>query len=94
MTLDAVIQVDDPQRPANSGPWRLSVRGRIRAADRPRSPGRGPSPCFTAGAFSALLRRGPDRHAAPLRALSRPDGRYDEVLDAAFAARPYMLDHF
>ena len=93
VTLDAVVRVDDPQRPANSGPWHLSVSGGSGTAEpagdpagvRPR-----PSP---PEAFSALFAGVP---AATLRRsglLAGPaDG--DDALDAAFQARPHMLDYF
>ncbi|MFD0890815.1 enhanced intracellular survival protein Eis, partial [Streptosporangium algeriense] len=54
VTLDTVIQVEDPHRPGNSGPWHLSVSGGAATAE---PAGTLPSalPVFTAGAFSALF---------------------------------------
>ncbi|WP_031165699.1 GNAT family N-acetyltransferase [Streptosporangium roseum] len=92
VTLDAVVRVDDPQRPANSGPWHLSVSGGSGTAE-PAGTLPESTPAFTAGGFSALFAGVP---AATLRRsglLAGPaDG--DDALDAAFQARPHMLDYF
>ncbi|MFF5212071.1 enhanced intracellular survival protein Eis [Streptosporangium sp. NPDC000396] len=92
VTFDAVIQVDDPERPANSGPWHLSVSGGSGTAE-PAGAQPGPIPTFTAGAFSALFAGIP---AATLRRsgiLTGPEDG-DEALDAVFHATPHMLDYF
>ncbi|MFC7643102.1 sterol carrier protein domain-containing protein [Streptosporangium lutulentum] len=92
VTLDAVIQVDDPQRPANSGPWHLSVAGGSGTAE-PAGTLPGTFPVFTVGAFSALFAGVP---TATLRRSGTLTGPADahEVFDAAFHARPHMLDHY
>ncbi|MEU1732059.1 GNAT family N-acetyltransferase [Streptosporangium sp. NPDC020145] len=92
VTLDTVIQVEDPQRPENSGPWHLSVSGG-RATAEPAGTLPSALPVFTAGAFSALFCGVP---AATLRRTGGLTGSADgdAALDGAFHARPYMLDHF
>ncbi|MEU4574956.1 MULTISPECIES: GNAT family N-acetyltransferase [Nonomuraea] len=89
----AVVRVDDPLRPANSGVWRLEFSGGSGAATRlDRDPGDG-VPLLGINALSALYSGVP---AATLRrsGLMSGDERHDEVLDTVFAAKPYMLDYF
>lgn len=92
VTLDVVVQVDDPQRPGNSGPWHLSVSGGAATAE---PAGTLPSalPVLTAGAFSALFCGVPATTLRRTGGLTGPEDG-DAALDAAFQARPYMLDHF
>ncbi|GAA2852477.1 hypothetical protein GCM10010517_10160 [Streptosporangium fragile] len=92
VTLDAVVRVDDPQRPGNSGLWHLSVAGGVGAA-RPAEGVRDAVPAFTAGGLSALYAGVP---AATLRRAGLLSGPADadETLDAAFHAKPYSLDYF
>ncbi|GII80832.1 hypothetical protein Sru01_58140 [Sphaerisporangium rufum] len=146
--VDTVVEVDDPQRPANSGAWRLTVSGgqggatpagaaslastaaaiastaavsassavSIAASAAPdaapdAAPGGGPGggpdagrdgraaapgevPRLTIGGFSALFAgvRPQTLRRAGLLAGGTPDS--DELLGAAFAAKPYMLDYF
>ncbi|WP_433238986.1 GNAT family N-acetyltransferase [Streptosporangium sp. CA-135522] len=92
VTLDTVIRIDDPQRPANSGPWRLSVSGGSGTAEPAGTPPDA-GPVFTAGAFSALFAGVP---AATLRRSGILTGPADDddALDTAFHAKPYMLDYF
>ncbi|MEV0594761.1 GNAT family N-acetyltransferase [Nonomuraea cavernae] len=90
VTLSAAVEVDDPLRPGNTGRWRLEIaegRGtatRVEAGDGPR---------LTVNALSALYAGVP---TTTLRraGLMSGDDRHDDALDAAFAARPYMLDYF
>lgn len=85
------LAVDDPQRPANSGTWRLSVSGGAGEATAVTATG---APRLTIGGMSALyagvqpasLRR------AGLLSGGTPD--LDDLLGAAFAAKPYMIDYF
>ncbi|MEV8638395.1 GNAT family N-acetyltransferase [Streptosporangium sp. NPDC051023] len=92
VTLETVIQVDDPQRPANSGPWHLSISGGSATA-QPAGTLPTALPVFTAGAFSALFAGVP---TATLRRTGMLTGSADgdAALDAAFQARPHMLDYF
>ncbi|WP_371779090.1 GNAT family N-acetyltransferase [Streptosporangium subroseum] len=92
VTLDAVIQVDDPQRPANSGPWHLSVADGSGTAE-PAGSLPETVPVFTAGAFSALFAGVPTATLRRSGTLTGPTDAH-EVFDAAFHARPHMLDHF
>ncbi|NUR92731.1 MAG: GNAT family N-acetyltransferase [Nonomuraea sp.] len=84
---EAVLTVDDPLR--GGGTWRLTFSGGTCAAVR--AGGEGPS--LSVAGFSALYAGVP---TATLRRSGRltGDDRYDDVLDAAFAAKPYMLDYF
>ncbi|GAA3103714.1 UPF0256 protein [Streptosporangium carneum] len=92
VALEAVVQVDDPQRPANSGPWHLSVFGGSATA-QPAGALPTAMPAFTVGGFSALFAGVPTATLRRTGALTGPaDG--DDALDAAFHARPHMLDYF
>jgi predicted acetyltransferase len=84
---DAVVTVDDPLR--GGGTWRLEFGGGSGAATPVDEPG----VALSVNGFSALYAGIP---AATLRlsGLMSGDDRYDETLDAAFAAKPYMLDYF
>ncbi|MEU7003986.1 GNAT family N-acetyltransferase [Nonomuraea sp. NPDC046570] len=91
LTLDAVVEVDDPERPANSGPWRLEIAGGSGAATAAASTAGAPR--LSVNGFSALYAGVP---TATLRrgGLMTGPGGFDEALDSAFAAKPYMLDYF
>ncbi|HEV8219489.1 MAG TPA: GNAT family N-acetyltransferase [Streptosporangiaceae bacterium] len=93
LTASVPLTLADPQFPANAGTWRLTVGdGRGALARGPGAPG-------------APLRLGPRGLAAlyagtPLATLRMAglaaggDPGADTLLDAAFAATPYMLDRF
>ncbi|WP_433429929.1 GNAT family N-acetyltransferase [Nonomuraea sp. CA-141351] len=87
VACDAVVTVDDPL--AGGGTWRLEFAGGSCAATAVSEPG----VVFSANGFSALYAGVP---TATLRmcGLMSGDERYDEALDTAFAAKPYMLDYF
>jgi predicted acetyltransferase len=91
VTATAVVQVNDPLLEGNTGRWRLEFAEGAGSATALEGDAAGP--VLTVNAFSALYAGIP---TATLRGggLMSGDERYDEVLDAAFAARPYMLDHF
>ncbi|MEV7011636.1 GNAT family N-acetyltransferase [Streptosporangium sp. NPDC051022] len=92
VTLDTVLQVDDPQRPANSGPWNLTVSGGAATA-QPAGALPAARPVLTAGGFSALFAGVPTttlRRAGMLTGTAEGDA----ALDAAFQATPHMLDYF
>ncbi|MFG1948994.1 enhanced intracellular survival protein Eis [Nonomuraea sp. NPDC048826] len=92
----AVVRVEDPLRAGNAGVWRLEFDGGSGAAtrlDTGSQQGEADAPALSANGFSALYAGVP---TATLRrgGLMTGDERHDEVLDAAFHARPYMLDYF
>jgi predicted acetyltransferase len=94
VSLDLVIEVDDPQRAANSGTWCLEVASGSGTA----SPGAGPVPGqasrFAIGGLSALFAGVP---TATLRRTGRLAGgspEADDLLDAAFNCAAYMIDYF
>ncbi|MFI6599742.1 enhanced intracellular survival protein Eis [Nonomuraea sp. NPDC050536] len=89
VTLDAVVEVSDPVRESNATAWRLEVSGGTGAAIRSLDVG----PKLTINGFSALY-AGIPTATLRLAGLMSGDTRYDEALDTAFAARPYMLDYF
>ncbi|MFC4585112.1 GNAT family N-acetyltransferase [Sphaerisporangium corydalis] len=94
VAVDTLLEVDDPQRPANSGAWRLSVsEGRGEAAPAEVPAGEEASR-LTIGGLSALFAG--VRPAALRRAglLTAGAPETDDLLGAAFAAKPYMLDYF
>ncbi|MFI6735687.1 enhanced intracellular survival protein Eis [Nonomuraea sp. NPDC050451] len=87
VSCEAVVTVDDPL--GGGGSWRLEVAGGSGAVTPVAEPG----VVLSVNGFSALYAGVP---AATLRlsGLMSGDDRYDEALDTAFAARPYMLDYF
>jgi predicted acetyltransferase len=91
VSAEVSLAVTDTTLPGNDGAWRLSVadgRGRLEKAvsgdDLPRLSARGLAALY-AGLPMATLRRA---------GLAEGGGRTDPLLDAAFAATPFMLDHF
>ncbi|MEU7857768.1 GNAT family N-acetyltransferase [Nonomuraea sp. NPDC049141] len=89
---DAVVEVADRLRPGNMGRWRLEFSGGAGAAT-PLGDSAESGPVLSINGFSALYAGIP---AATLRRSGLMSGheRYDELLDTAFAAKPYMLDYF
>ncbi|MBF8194505.1 GNAT family N-acetyltransferase [Nonomuraea sp. K274] len=87
LTRDAVVTVDDPL--TGGGTWRLEFGAGSAAATPVQEPG----VTLSVNGFSALYAGIP---TATLRmsGLMSGDDRYDEVLDTAFAAKPYMLEYF
>ncbi|MEU9889492.1 sterol carrier protein domain-containing protein [Sphaerisporangium sp. NPDC051011] len=94
VSADTLVEVADPQRPANSGAWRLTIAsGRGQAVRATASEG-GDVPRLTIGGFSALfagVQAGSVRRAG---LLSGGTAGSDDLLGAAFAAKPYMIDYF
>ncbi|MEO3870201.1 GNAT family N-acetyltransferase [Nonomuraea sp. B12E4] len=88
VSCDAVVSVADAVR--GGGTWRLEISGGSGAVTPVTSPDgvqlsvNGLSALY-AGIPSATLR---------LSGLMSGDDRYDEALDSAFAAKPYMLEHW
>lgn len=99
VTVDAVITIDDPQRPGNAGTWRLAVADGTGSLTPAGSGGTGTGPGgepvrFRAGGLAALYAGWP---VGSLRRAGLATGGTDETdaaLDAAFAAKPYCLDYF
>jgi predicted acetyltransferase len=91
VSADVPLVIDDEQRPGNAGAWRLTVaagEGRLERAPEEREAVRLP-----ARGFAALYAGVP---TATLRGAGIVAGgdAADPVLDAAFAATPFMLDYF
>jgi predicted acetyltransferase len=91
VSVDVPLVIDDEQRPGNAGAWRLTVgagQGRLERApgvrDAPRLPARGLAALY-AGVPMATLRGA---------GIATGGDAADPFLDAAFAATPFMLDHF
>ncbi|MER7364989.1 GNAT family N-acetyltransferase [Nonomuraea wenchangensis] len=88
VTCEAVVTVQDPVR--GEGTWRLDIAGGSGTA----TPVAGaPAAVLTANGLSALY-CGVPTSTLRVVGLMSGDERFDEVLDAAFAAKPYMLDYF
>ncbi|MEV4009733.1 GNAT family N-acetyltransferase [Nonomuraea angiospora] len=87
VSCEAVVTVDDPL--GGGGSWRLEVAGGSGAV----TPVAGSGVMLSVNGFSALY-AGVPTATLRLSGLMSGDDRYDEALDAAFAARPYMLDSF
>jgi predicted acetyltransferase len=87
----AGLVVDDPQVPGNTGSWSLQVEGgsgeaTVAEGDGGLRVGANGLALLFSGLPTSTLR------VAGLAAGGDPDG--DAVLDAAFAADPYLLDYF
>jgi hypothetical protein len=94
VSLDLVIEVDDPQRAANSGTWRLEVASGSGTASAGSGTEPGQAPRFAIGGLSALFAGVP---TATLRRTGRLAGgspEADDLLDAAFNCAAYMIDYF
>ncbi|MFI6990948.1 enhanced intracellular survival protein Eis [Nonomuraea wenchangensis] len=88
VSCEAVVAVQDPVR--GEGTWRLDISGGSGTA----TPVAGaPAAVLTANGLSALY-CGVPTSTLRVVGLMSGDERFDEVLDAAFAAKPYMLDYF
>ncbi|MFG1710090.1 enhanced intracellular survival protein Eis [Nonomuraea sp. M3C6] len=87
VACDAVVTVDDPL--SGGGTWRLEISGGSGAATPVSSPG----VQLSVNGFSALY-AGIPTATLRLGGLMSGDDRYDEALDSAFAAKPYMLEYF
>jgi predicted acetyltransferase len=91
VSADVPLVIEDEQRPGNAGAWRLSVaagEGRLERAPEERQgvrlPARGLSGLY-AGVPMATLRGA---------GIVTGGDAADPVLDAMFAATPFMLDYF
>ncbi|MEV0621082.1 GNAT family N-acetyltransferase [Nonomuraea sp. NPDC050404] len=84
---EAVVTVDDPIR--GGGTWRLEIAGGSGTATPVQESG----VTLSANGFSALY-AGIPVQTLRLSGLISGDDRYDQALETAFAARPYMLDYF
>ncbi|RJL34588.1 GNAT family N-acetyltransferase [Bailinhaonella thermotolerans] len=91
VTADAVVTVTDPQRPANAGTWRLEIAGGSGLATP--LPGDASAPALTVNGLSALYAGVPTSTLRRSGLLAGPRDA-DDALDAAFAAKPYMIDYF
>ncbi|SEU07271.1 GNAT family N-acetyltransferase [Nonomuraea wenchangensis] len=88
VSCEAVVTVQDPVR--GEGTWRLDISGGSGTA----TPVAGaPAAVLTANGLSALY-CGVPTSTLRVVGLMSGDERFDEVLDAAFVAKPYMLDYF
>lgn len=89
LSADALITVDDPERPANTGTWRLEVSGGSGTASAAEGEGAG----FTVNGLSALYAGVPVSTLRLSGMLSGTD-EFDEALAAAFAGPAHMIDYF
>ncbi|MEU7894970.1 GNAT family N-acetyltransferase [Nonomuraea sp. NPDC049152] len=89
ISANAVVTVEDPERPSNTGTWRLEISGGSGTA----SAAEGEGPRLTVNGLSALY-AGIPTSTLRLGGLLSGSAEFDEALDAAFAGTPYMLDYF
>ncbi|MEO3809136.1 GNAT family N-acetyltransferase [Sphaerisporangium sp. B11E5] len=95
VTAETVVEVDDPERPANSGTWLLSASGGTGAATRVPAPPEGhATPRLTANGLSALFAGVPISTLRRTGLLAGGTPQTDETLAALFAAKPYLIDYF
>src|SRR5262245_49658847 len=94
VSADVTVTVSDPQRPANTGTWRLEIAdGACQVTPAGPAPSHGRAPELGIGGMSALFAGIPTGTLRRAGLMTGPSGA-DEALDAAFAATPYMLDYF
>ncbi|MBO3747700.1 GNAT family N-acetyltransferase [Streptosporangiaceae bacterium NEAU-GS5] len=94
VAADVAVTVSDPWRPANTGTWRLEIAGgACQVTPAGPAPAYGQAPELGIGAMSALF-AGVSTGALRRAGLMTGPAGSDEALDAAFAAKPYMLDYF
>jgi GNAT superfamily N-acetyltransferase len=97
--VTAVLELDDPQLPANSGRWTLEVSGGKGTLSPSRTDNHGPVPparpvSLGARGFAALFA------GTPLPTLRRAglaaggDPGTDDAVDGAFAGTAFLLDYF
>ncbi|RBQ14595.1 GNAT family N-acetyltransferase [Spongiactinospora rosea] len=91
VALDTLLTVDDPERPANSGTWRLRVEGGEGALTRAAG---GEGPRLSIGALSALYAGVPAVVLRRSGLMTGGDPGADEALESAFAGTAYMVDYF
>ncbi|GAA1279379.1 hypothetical protein Psi02_68050 [Planotetraspora silvatica] len=94
VSLDMVIEVDDPQRAANSGTWRLEVASGSGTASAGAATEPGRSPRFAIGGLSALFAGVPTSTLRRTGRLAGGSPEADDLLDAAFNCAAYMIDYF
>ncbi|WP_405147607.1 GNAT family N-acetyltransferase [Sphaerisporangium sp. NBC_01403] len=94
ISAETVVEVDDPQCPANSGTWRLSISAGAGTATAVTAAPGGEVPRLTIGGMSALFAGVPTSTLRRAGLLAGGTPGADELLGTAFAARPYMLDYF
>ncbi|MGI5487298.1 GNAT family N-acetyltransferase [Microtetraspora malaysiensis] len=90
VSMDTVIHVEDPQRPANSGAWRLEIFSGAGSV----SPSSGTGPAFGIRGLSALYAGVPMATLRRTGLVAGGSAEDDEALDAAFHCAAYMLDYF
>lgn len=91
VSAEVPLIVDDVHRPGNAGGWRLTVaegRGRLE-----RAPEAGGATRLPARGLAALYSGVPMATLRGAGIVTGPAGA-DALLDAAFAADPFMLDYF
>jgi predicted acetyltransferase len=92
--VHTVVEVEDAQRPANSGAWRLEISSGAGTATAATAPAGEDVSRFTIGGMSALfagVQPGALRRAGLLTGGTQET---DDLLGTAFAAKPYMIDYF
>ncbi|MEU8270865.1 GNAT family N-acetyltransferase [Sphaerisporangium sp. NPDC049002] len=94
VSAETVVEVDDPQRPANSGAWRLSISSGGGTATATTAPPGADVPRLSIGGMSALFAGVPTSTLRRAGLLAGGAPGTDDLLDTAFAARPYMIDYF
>jgi predicted acetyltransferase len=89
VAAEVPLEIDDPQRPVNSGHWRLEIKdgeGRLERSNASADAVR-----LGAGGLAALYAGIP---AGTLRRSGLLQGGNANALSAAFAATPFSLDYF
>ncbi|MCC5579351.1 GNAT family N-acetyltransferase [Microtetraspora sp. AC03309] len=94
VSLDAVVHVEDAQRPSNSGSWRLEVSAGSGTATAVADGGAERGPTFTVGGLSALFAGVPTATLRRTGLVTGGSAEDDEALDSAFRCAAYMIDYF
>jgi predicted acetyltransferase len=91
----AELHIDDPQLPANSGPWTLEVGGGQGSLTHSRPPAGSAGPVRLGARGFAALYAGISMATLRRAGLAGGgDARADDALDTAFAGQSFMLDLF
>jgi predicted acetyltransferase len=95
VTVTAGLQLDDAQLPANAGHWTLEISGGKGALTRSGGPVPPTAPVrLGAGGFASLYGGVPMATLRHAGLAAGGDPAADEALDAAFAAKAFLLDTF
>ncbi|GII58191.1 hypothetical protein Pth03_65800 [Planotetraspora thailandica] len=93
VSIDVAVEVDDPQRPSNTGTWRIQVSSGSGTATAAHAE-TGSVSRLKIGGLSALYAGVPTATLRRAGLLTEGSPEADDALDAAFGCDAYMVDYF